>query len=115
MKTFLACLLVLVISVTLSNASCFMEELKPTKPGDEILGCTDFEGKLHDFGSQWRTKNCVDCVCFREGLSCCTSYATPVNFDEEKCESIFDKLTCSYKVVEKADQAKECQVLEWVG
>ncbi|XP_013814268.1 beta-microseminoprotein-like [Apteryx mantelli] len=114
MKTFLACLLVLAISVTLSNASCFVEELK-RESDKEVPGCTDFEGKFHEFGSQWETKNCMDCSCSRQGIGCCTSYATPINFDEEKCEAIFNKLTCSYKVVEKDDHTKECPVFEWVG
>ncbi|KFV82845.1 Beta-microseminoprotein, partial [Struthio camelus australis] len=77
--------------------------------------CTDFEGKLHKFGSQWKTKDCMDCSCSREGIGCCTSYMTPVTYDSEKCESIFNKLTCSYNVVEKADHSKECPVFEWVG
>ncbi|NXG38661.1 MSMB protein, partial [Dromaius novaehollandiae] len=77
--------------------------------------CTDLEGKLHEFGSHWKTKDCWDCSCSREGIGCCTSYVTPVSFDEEKCEAIFNKLTCSYKVVEKADHAKECEVNVWVG
>ncbi|TRZ24027.1 hypothetical protein HGM15179_003079 [Zosterops borbonicus] len=42
-------------------------------------------------------------------------YMTPVDYDEEKCESIFNKETCSYKVVEKDDHSKECPVHSWVG
>ncbi|NXA34584.1 MSMB protein, partial [Eudromia elegans] len=77
--------------------------------------CTDSKGNLHEFGSRWRTKNCLDCSCNKDGMSCCSSYVTPHGFDEEKCEPIFQKLTCSYKVVEKADHTKECPVPVWVG
>lgn len=43
------------------------------------------------------------------------SYARPVNFDEEKCISIFNNTACVYEVVEKADHSKTCEVHEWVG
>ncbi|NXD13813.1 MSMB protein, partial [Nothocercus nigrocapillus] len=77
--------------------------------------CIDSEGNLHQFDSQWRTEDCLDCSCGKHGMRCCSSYVTPVAFDEEKCERIFQKLTCSYKVVEKADHTKECPVSAWVG
>ncbi|NXP20838.1 MSMB protein, partial [Scytalopus superciliaris] len=77
--------------------------------------CLDGEGKLHEFGSQWRTEDCHDCTSSRDGISCCTSYGTPVHYDKEKCESIFNKQTCSYTVVEKNDHSKECPVHSWVG
>uniref|UniRef100_A0A8C6ZQK3 Beta-microseminoprotein-like n=1 Tax=Nothoprocta perdicaria TaxID=30464 RepID=A0A8C6ZQK3_NOTPE len=109
-KTFLAFLFILVTCVTISDAFCLFEPLTAGKPG-----CIDSKGTLHQFGSHWRAENCLDCSCGKDGTSCCSSYATPVDFDEEKCESIFDKQTCSYKVVEKADHKKECPVFTWVG
>ncbi|NXL69288.1 MSPJ protein, partial [Leptocoma aspasia] len=77
--------------------------------------CLDEEGKVHEFDSSWRTEDCDDCSCSRTGIGCCTSYMRPVDYDEEKCESIFNKETCSYKVVEKDDPSKECPVHSWVG
>ncbi|NXT84222.1 MSMB protein, partial [Zapornia atra] len=77
--------------------------------------CRDSNGELHKFDSQWRDPDCNDCSCSRSGISCCTGYATPVGYDEEKCVSIFNKETCSYKVVEKDNHSKECPVHEWVG
>ncbi|NWI19834.1 MSMB protein, partial [Crypturellus soui] len=77
--------------------------------------CIDSKGNTRPFGSQWRTKNCLDCSCGTEGIRCCSSYATPVDFDREKCERIFQKKTCSYKVVKKDDHTKECPVFAWVG
>ncbi|NWR85562.1 MSMB protein, partial [Furnarius figulus] len=77
--------------------------------------CLDSEGKLHEFGSKWRTEDCNDCFSSRDGIRCCTSYVTPVDYDKEKCESIFNKETCSYKVVEKNNHSKECPVHSWVG
>lgn len=35
------------------------------------VGCVDKDGKLHDFGSEW-VRDCVECSCTKEGLSCCT-------------------------------------------
>ncbi|NXJ07117.1 MSPA protein, partial [Odontophorus gujanensis] len=75
----------------------------------------DMKGEPHEFGSQWKTEDCFECSCLRSGISCCTTYGTPVNFDEEKCVSIFNKTACAYEVVEKADHSKTCEVREWVG
>ncbi|NXI54328.1 MSPJ protein, partial [Chloroceryle aenea] len=77
--------------------------------------CHDSKGQLHSFGSRWRTDDCLDCSCFKTGISCCTGYVTPTGYDEEKCISIFNKETCTYKVVEKNDYSKECPVHGWVG
>ncbi|XP_032551271.1 beta-microseminoprotein-like [Chiroxiphia lanceolata] len=115
MKTILPCLLVLAISVPLSDASCFLMACEPGISDGVTVGCLDSEGKLHEFGSQWRTDDCNDCSSSRGGIRCCSSYATPVDYDKENCESIFNKETCSYKVVEKDDHSKECPVHSWVG
>ncbi|NWH63172.1 MSMB protein, partial [Geococcyx californianus] len=77
--------------------------------------CHDSEGELHEFGSHWKTDNCQDCSCFREGITCCSNFATPVGYDENKCVRIFNKETCTYKVVEKDDDSKECPVHQWVA
>ncbi|KFO86883.1 Beta-microseminoprotein J1, partial [Buceros rhinoceros silvestris] len=77
--------------------------------------CSDSKGELHEFGSKWRTDDCLDCSCSKSGISCCTSYGTPVDYDTEKCIKIFNKETCTYKVVEKDDHSKECVVTGWVG
>ncbi|KAF1543718.1 UNVERIFIED_CONTAM: Beta-microseminoprotein, partial [Eudyptes pachyrhynchus] len=77
--------------------------------------CHDWNGKLHEFGSHWRSADCYDCSCSRDGIGCCSSFTTPVGYDEEKCVSIFNKETCTYKVVEKNDHSKECPVHGWVG
>ncbi|NWY49715.1 MSMB protein, partial [Chionis minor] len=77
--------------------------------------CHDLNGKLHEFDSTWRDAQCNDCSCSRSGMRCCTSFITPSDYDEEKCVSIFNKETCTYKVVEKNDHSKECPVHAWVG
>ncbi|XP_058697915.1 beta-microseminoprotein-like [Poecile atricapillus] len=115
MNTIVACLLALAISMPLSDASCALMPFKPGMSNGVVVGCLDEEGKVHEFGSRWRTENCNDCSCSRGGIDCCTSYMRPVDYDEEKCESIFNKDTCSYKVVEKDDHSKECPVHSWVG
>ncbi|KFO04727.1 Beta-microseminoprotein, partial [Balearica regulorum gibbericeps] len=77
--------------------------------------CRDSNGEVHKFDSHWRNADCYDCTCSRDGISCCSSFATPVGYDKEKCISIFNKEECTYKVVEKDDHSKECPVHEWVG
>ncbi|NWR74281.1 MSMB protein, partial [Centropus unirufus] len=77
--------------------------------------CYDSKGQLHEFGSRWRSESCYDCDCSREGISCCSSFPTPVDYDKEKCVSIFYKESCMYKVVQKDDDSKECPVHGWVA
>ncbi|NWU64968.1 MSMB protein, partial [Pterocles burchelli] len=77
--------------------------------------CSDSNGELHEFGSHWRTTDCNDCSCDTSGISCCSSFVTPVDYDEEKCVRIFNNETCTYKVVEKDNHSKECPVRGWVG
>ncbi|XP_075362711.1 beta-microseminoprotein [Mycteria americana] len=114
LKTILACLLVLAISVTLSNAQCFFQPLEASMFDGEIAGCRISDGELHEFGSTWRNEDCYNCICSTSGISCCSSYARPVGYSEE-CVSIFNKEICAYEVVEKADHSKACAVHEWVG
>ncbi|NXC66983.1 MSMB protein, partial [Anhinga anhinga] len=70
--------------------------------------CRDSDGVLREFGSRWRRADCYDCSCSRKGIGCCAGFGTPVGFNEEKCEKVFNKKTCTYKVVEKEDPSKEC-------
>ncbi|NXH09501.1 MSMB protein, partial [Bucco capensis] len=77
--------------------------------------CHDSKGELHEFGTSWRTDDCNDCSCSRMGIECCTSFATPRDYDKEKCIAIFNKETCVYKILEKKDYSKECPVHSWVG
>ncbi|XP_074011048.1 beta-microseminoprotein-like [Numenius arquata] len=113
-KTTLACLLLLAISATPSNAYCFFERFKPGVSDGVILGCLNSQGEVHKFGS-WKTEDCHNCSCSRRGIHCCSSFASPAGYDKEKCESIFNKETCTYKVVKKNDHSKECPVKGWVG
>ncbi|NXU55836.1 MSMB protein, partial [Turnix velox] len=77
--------------------------------------CLDSKGVVHEFGSKWKSGDCMNCSCDRSGIECCSSVAKPSIYDEEKCEELFNKETCTYKVVEKDDHSKECPVHGWVG
>uniref|UniRef100_A0A8C3HIN6 Beta-microseminoprotein n=1 Tax=Chrysemys picta bellii TaxID=8478 RepID=A0A8C3HIN6_CHRPI len=98
-------LLIIVASVTLCDAQF----------GYVLSGCIDENGVLHEFNSKWKTKDCQSCSCSKETMGCCSLVITPRIYDEEKCESIFYEETCSYKVVEKADPSKLCEVHGAVG
>ncbi|XP_010010316.1 PREDICTED: beta-microseminoprotein-like [Nestor notabilis] len=114
-KTIWACLLVLALSMPLSNAYCVRQPWKPEKSDGKIVGCRDLNGELHELDSQWRTDSCYDCSCSEGAIDCCSSFSTPSDYDKENCVSIFNKETCTYKVVEKDDHSKECPVHAWVG
>ncbi|NWW94307.1 MSMB protein, partial [Rhynochetos jubatus] len=77
--------------------------------------CRDMNGKLHEFDSRWRSDACYDCSCTREGIGCCASFKTPTGYNKKKCVRIFNKDTCTYKVVKKDNHSEECSVYKWVG
>ncbi|NWJ04905.1 MSMB protein, partial [Crypturellus undulatus] len=72
-------------------------------------GCI-LRGKLYPFGRIERTQDCLSCNCNQDEINCCSLYHTPVNYDKEKCEVVFNKITCNYDVVEKDNPSKECFV-----
>uniref|UniRef100_A0A803KBB8 Beta-microseminoprotein n=1 Tax=Xenopus tropicalis TaxID=8364 RepID=A0A803KBB8_XENTR len=79
------------------------------------LGCL-YKDELHELGSEFRTKDCYDCTCSMDGsMRCCQAYGTPVGYDKKKCKAIFNKKTCTYRVVEKKDRSKECEGHAMVG
>uniref|UniRef100_A0A452HG73 Uncharacterized protein n=1 Tax=Gopherus agassizii TaxID=38772 RepID=A0A452HG73_9SAUR len=104
MKCFLGILLAFGILVTLCDAFCFYVRNDPL---ESTKGCSQ-DGKLHGFGTSW-TANCNRCHCSQDGIRCCSTYRSPGDYDREKCESIFNKETCSFSVVEKADPSKACK------
>ncbi|XP_061083593.1 uncharacterized protein LOC133118016 [Conger conger] len=105
----LLCSAVAVLALaTICNASCSFQQLVLTDPMHPPQGCLDEEGKLHVFGSEW-VKDCQECSCSQEGLSCCSMIMIPS--DEElppDCEILVDKTKCSTKLVLKSDKTKEC-------
>ncbi|XP_054238590.1 beta-microseminoprotein-like isoform X2 [Indicator indicator] len=111
MKGFLAFLVVMGIVVTLGDAYCFSEAYKP---GQATKGCF-IDGKLYPFGEIERTENCHRCSCSQTRLSCCTLFHTPIGYDKENCDAVFNKETCDYDVVQKNDPSKECSVYSRVG
>ncbi|XP_019115140.1 beta-microseminoprotein [Larimichthys crocea] len=100
------CLLGLVV---LCHSQCTFEELVIKDLNNPPNGCVDKDGKLHDFGSEW-VRDCVECSCTKEGLSCCTKIPDEGEVPEvpEECELVVNKATCSTKVVLKSDKTKEC-------
>ncbi|XP_050816287.1 uncharacterized protein LOC127054257 isoform X1 [Gopherus flavomarginatus] len=92
---FLSFLLTFVMAMTLSSAQCFYEPI-PDKQVSNEKGCFR-DGEMHDFGVYWYTKDCLRCYCTREVVSCCNITLTPVGYDQEKCESVFDVESCSYQ------------------
>ncbi|XP_030603521.1 beta-microseminoprotein [Archocentrus centrarchus] len=100
------CLLGLVV---LCHSKCFFKELVVKDEKNPPKGCVDEDGKQHGFGSKW-VRDCMDCSCTSEGLSCCGKIPDAGTVDvPEECELVVDKETCTVKVVMKSDKAKECK------
>ncbi|NXL69289.1 MSMB protein, partial [Leptocoma aspasia] len=72
-------------------------------------GCM-LNGKFYPYGPIERIENCYSCSCSEGGMSCCSLYNTPVDYDKEKCKLIFNKKSCDYDVVQKDDPSKHCLV-----
>ncbi|KAM4591214.1 beta-microseminoprotein-like [Odontesthes bonariensis] len=104
----LICLLGLFV---LCHSDCFFHELESKDLKKNPKGCVDEDGKQHDFGSEWE-RNCMECSCTKEGLSCCSKLPDAGTVDiPEECELVVDKVSCSSKMVLKTDKTKECNLL----
>ncbi|KAE8590996.1 hypothetical protein XENTR_v10018270 [Xenopus tropicalis] len=112
MQCILASVVALGILVATCNAACFNQ---PPELKENLEGCL-YKDELHELGSEFRTKDCYDCTCSMDGsMRCCQAYGTPVGYDKKKCKAIFNKKTCTYRVVEKKDRSKECEGHAMVG
>ncbi|XP_063819768.1 beta-microseminoprotein-like [Pseudophryne corroboree] len=97
---------------TVCNASCMT--ISP-KGRQARLGCF-YEGQLYKLDSSWRTEDCMDCGCQLNGvISCCTAYGTPVSYDPETCNFVFNKKTCEYELMPNEDPTKKCEKYGMVG
>ncbi|XP_043844119.1 beta-microseminoprotein-like isoform X2 [Dromiciops gliroides] len=103
----------LAVLVTFCDATCRVIPLKITLDG-EPQGCKDEHGAMHDFDSEWKA-NCEKCTCDKTGIQCCNTFMKPVEYDKVKCHAIFDKASCHYNVVEKANPSVECEVTAYTS
>ncbi|XP_057591807.1 beta-microseminoprotein isoform X1 [Hippopotamus amphibius kiboko] len=110
MNALLGSLVVLATFVTLCDAQCYVI-LNQNPASNE---CKDLSGVTHPRNSKWNTENCEECTCDEGVTNCCNTAAIPMGYDTDKCQKIFNKETCTYKVVEKEDPEKTCDVSGWV-
>ncbi|XP_077113265.1 beta-microseminoprotein-like [Ranitomeya variabilis] len=96
------------IFVGVCNAACVLipnERLSDGNPG----GC-NYDGKLHEYGSSWRAKDCLECNCDDDGtIQCCFSIGRPFAYDRVKCKEVFYKEACVYIVVRKDNPKRSCK------
>uniref|UniRef100_A0AAZ3PKJ3 Uncharacterized protein n=1 Tax=Oncorhynchus tshawytscha TaxID=74940 RepID=A0AAZ3PKJ3_ONCTS len=77
----------------------------------KITHCRDDKDETwHPIGSSWRNSDCMDCTC----NSCCSGYATPVDFPDD-CMKKWDQKACEFKVVKKRDPSISCPIFASVG
>ncbi|KAF3842161.1 hypothetical protein F7725_024112 [Dissostichus mawsoni] len=88
-----------------------MKTLEETQLNNSLAktGCVDKDGKQHDFGTEW-TKDCIDCSCTGQGMSCCRKIPDTVDIPAE-CELVVNKEACTAKIVMKSDLTKECNLV----
>ncbi|XP_053188605.1 beta-microseminoprotein [Scomber japonicus] len=98
--------------VVLCDSFCFFKLLEIKDLNNPPKGCTDRDGKLYDFGSEW-TRDCVQCSCTKDGMSCCSILPdADTMYIPEDCELMVDKEACSAKVVLKSDHTKVCDPIQ---
>uniref|UniRef100_A0A8C4QLS2 Beta-microseminoprotein n=1 Tax=Eptatretus burgeri TaxID=7764 RepID=A0A8C4QLS2_EPTBU len=68
----------------------------------------------HSIGNKWISEDCMECRCRRDGLHCCSTYATPTNFPSD-CVAELDKKNCKYVVHKKDDPKILCPIFGSVG
>ncbi|XP_077640747.1 beta-microseminoprotein-like [Lonchura striata] len=105
MKSFLAFLVAMGITVTLSDANCITSDREPGWP---YRGCMR-KGKLYPFGHIERTEDCFQCYCHESGMECCTLSYNTISYNKDECKLVFNKERCDYDVVQKDDPTKPCR------
>ncbi|KAG8551986.1 hypothetical protein GDO81_004365 [Engystomops pustulosus] len=115
MKYLVDLILSACIFITLCNASCMYTEPPELKEGLTLKGC-ERNGKLHNFGTEWKDEDCYECQCLQNGsLKCCINIEKPSNYDPERCFFEFDKKACKYKLIPNEDPEKQCLSYSVVG
>ncbi|XP_023260282.1 beta-microseminoprotein-like [Seriola lalandi dorsalis] len=94
--------------VALCNSACLFVPLEIKDMNNPPKGCTDRDGKQYDFGSEV-VIDCMSCSCTNDGLSCCDMIPSPNTvMIPMECEMIVNRQACSFKLVLKSDNTKEC-------
>ncbi|XP_041426640.1 beta-microseminoprotein [Xenopus laevis] len=111
MNFVLASVIAFGLLVTGCNAFCYTRDPK----GGETKGCL-YKDELHGLGSNFRTKDCMDCSCGMDGtMICCQVYSTKAEYDKENCIAVLNKKACSFRVVQKKNRSRECEILAMIG
>ncbi|XP_066456697.1 beta-microseminoprotein-like [Eleutherodactylus coqui] len=114
MKVFVAVAFGAGILVVLCSAACYRSDIEVIA-GQEPKGCY-FRKKMHPLNSEWRTKDCLDCTCGSSGdYECCTAYGRPVDYDPDRCNFVFDRKDCVYKLIPNSDPNRQCTSYGMVG
>ncbi|XP_075466291.1 beta-microseminoprotein-like isoform X1 [Ascaphus truei] len=114
-KFLLTLALAFAVSVALSSAYCYMQKLKLNLNSKiKVAGCME-DGEVHAFNTKWKTPYCEECICRQNGMQCCSTFGIPRGYDEETCEAIFDKKSCTYNVVKKNDHSETCPITSMIG
>nr|XP_004174847.4 beta-microseminoprotein [Taeniopygia guttata] len=105
MKSFLAFLVAMGITVTLSDAGC---KASLREPGWPYRGCMR-NGKVYPLGYIERTEDCFHCYCDESGMECCSLSFKTIFYKKNECKLLFNKERCDYDVVQKDDPSTPCR------
>ncbi|XP_071987319.1 beta-microseminoprotein-like [Engystomops pustulosus] len=71
-------------------------------------GCY-YEGEFHKSDSNWKSNDCMECSCIKDGsVKCCAIVLKPVKYNKKKCTAIYDQDNCVYHVVRNDNPCKTC-------
>ncbi|XP_069468282.1 beta-microseminoprotein [Ambystoma mexicanum] len=103
MKNTVFFALAVAVLASLCDAQCYLDMVEPG-----AKGCMK-DGTMHRFGETFLDDECYECTCSTSDMNCCNTAAIPVDYDEEACIRLLDKINCKYTVVKKDNHDEECE------
>uniref|UniRef100_A0A5F8HIP3 Beta-microseminoprotein n=2 Tax=Monodelphis domestica TaxID=13616 RepID=A0A5F8HIP3_MONDO len=113
-NSILGVLLTWTIVMTSCDAYCYVSPLRVSL-GSQPEGCKDLQGVLRSLKTQWKNNACEICDCSYDGITCCSLVMTPIGYDENNCNAVFDPETCTHIAVQKENPLKPCEVPIYIG
>ncbi|KAK1154214.1 beta-microseminoprotein-like [Acipenser oxyrinchus oxyrinchus] len=113
MKLFLTCALLLCAALHLSQSQCMegLASMEISADGQYMVPthCTDpFDSTPYPIGAEWRTGDCMECLCEGGGFRCCPVEVTRPERVPEDCVLLFDEERCGFKAFNINNPSESC-------
>ncbi|XP_066456689.1 myb-like protein X isoform X1 [Eleutherodactylus coqui] len=105
MTLIVAVVVALGLCVTSCYSDCSMQRNQMVPRGTKQTGCWK-HGSMHPYFSKWKTTDCQECTCYKQGVECCSDDSVAIGYNPKICIAI--KEDCVTKVVRKKDHSIKC-------